>query len=104
MLFSSPEFLFIFLPLCLLAFHLTLWKAGGAAAMGVSVLFSVFFYGWWNPPYLALLLGTIGGNFLFAKRLAFTPSRLLLGMAIVLNLAVLGYFKYRNFFLENVKI
>ncbi len=102
MLFSSPEFLFVFLPLCLLAFHLTLWKAGGAAAMGVSVLFSVFFYGWWNPPYLALLLGSIGGNFLFAKRLAFTPSRLLLGMAIVLNLAVLGYFKYRNFFLENV--
>ncbi len=102
MLFSSPEFLFVFLPLCLLAFHLTLWKAGGTAAMGVSVLFSVFFYGWWNPPYLALLLGSIGGNFLFARRLAVTPSRLLLGLAIVLNLGVLGYFKYRNFFLENV--
>ena len=37
MLFSSPEFLFIFLPLCLLAFHLTLWKAGGTAAGGVVV-------------------------------------------------------------------
>nr|ABZ09807.1 putative MBOAT family protein [uncultured marine microorganism HF4000_APKG8K5] len=102
MLFSSPEFLFVFLPLCLLAFHLTLWKAGGTAAMGVSVLFSVFFYGWWNPPYLVLLLGSIGGNFLFTRRLAIAPSRFLLVFAIVLNLAVLGYFKYRNFFLENV--
>ena len=102
MLFSSPEFLFIFLPLCLLAFHLTLWKAGGTAAMGVSVLFSTFFYGWWNPPYLALLLGSIAGNFLFTRRLVITPSRLLLVLAIILNLAVLGYFKYRNFFLENV--
>ena len=102
MLFSSPEFLFIFLPLCLLAFHLILWKVGGTAAVGVSVLFSAFFYGWWNPPYLALLLGSIAGNFLFTRRLAATPSRLLLGLAIILNLAVLGYFKYRNFFLENV--
>jgi alginate O-acetyltransferase complex protein AlgI len=102
MLFSSPEFLFIFLPLCLLAFHLTLWKAGGTAAMGVSVLFSTFFYGWWNPPYLALLLGSIAGNFLFTRRLAAAPSRFLLVLAIILNLAVLSYFKYRNFFLENV--
>ncbi|HJO89418.1 MAG TPA: MBOAT family O-acyltransferase [Alphaproteobacteria bacterium] len=102
MLFSSPGFLFVFLPLCLLAFHLTLWKAGGTAAMGVSVLFSVFFYGWWNPPYLALLLGSIGGNFLFARRLSRVPSRFLLGLAIIFNLALLGYFKYRNFFLENI--
>ena len=101
MLFSSPEFLFAFLPISLLVFHLGLRFFGAGAALGLSVLLSLFFYGWWNPPYLALLAGSMVVNYALARKLAKMDSLSLLVFGITLNLGVLGYFKYKNFFLEN---
>jgi alginate O-acetyltransferase complex protein AlgI len=102
MLFSSAEFLFLFLPLTLLAFHLLRIYQGGRAAMAATVAASLFFYGWWNPPYLLLIITSIGGNFFYTRALATNPGRWKLLSALGFNLALLGYFKYRNFFLENV--
>ncbi len=102
MLFSSSIFLYAFLPVSLLAFHFSRIRFGGAFALGSAVVFSLFFYGWWNPPFLALLIGSLLVNFFFVRRLALAPSRFILTLAIAINLGVLGYFKYRNFFLENL--
>jgi alginate O-acetyltransferase complex protein AlgI len=101
-LFSSHEFIFGFLPLALLAFHLTRIYFGGRAALGTVAAASLFFYGWWNPPFLALLAGSMAVNYMLARSLTRKPSGRPLLVGIILNLGVLGYFKYRNFFLENL--
>ncbi len=102
MLFSSAEFLFLFLPLVLLGFHLARAYKGGRTAMAIAVAASLFFYGWWNPPYLLLILTSVGVNFFCTRSLVYNPGRTKLYAALGINLALLGYFKYRNFFLENV--
>ncbi len=102
MLFSSHEFLFGFLPVAVIAFHFARKYLPNKAAIGVLALFSFFFYGWWNPPYLALLGGSIIGNFLLARWLSARQNSTVLYLGVTLNLAVLGYFKYRNFFLDNI--
>lgn len=104
MLFSSYEFILIFLPLSLAMFHLVRCYIGGRVAMAVIVGCSLFFYGWWNPPYLLLIVGSIGINFLIARRLIVQPSNGLVTLAVGLNIAAIGYFKYRNFFLENLEL
>ena len=101
MVFTDPIFLFAFLPLALVLFHATRMFVGGREALAVAVLASLIFYGWWNPPYLLLLGGMIGFNYAMAIRLAEHRSGRLLAVAVCVNLLVLGYFKYRNFFLEN---
>ncbi len=102
MLFSSYTFIFIFLPLVLLAFHSVRYFWGGQAAVVVSVAASIIFYGWWNPPYLLLIAVSITANFFWTQALVRTPKKLTLFTALVFNLSLLGYFKYRNFFLENM--
>lgn len=102
MLFTDPIFLFAFLPAALLLFHGARRWLGGQGALAVAVVLSLAFYAWWRPPYLLLLLATLAFNFVMARRLAASPSRLVLGLAVAVNLALLGYFKYRNFFLETV--
>ena len=69
MLFNSFEFLFAFLPISLLAFHLIRIKYGGKLAKGILILLSLAFYAWWNYPYLLLLCGTIAANYGFSHLL-----------------------------------
>lgn len=61
---------------------------------------SLFFYGWWNPVYLVLILASIGANFGLGIQLEKSRSRLWLTLAIAINLGLIGYFKYTNFFVE----
>ena len=104
MLFNSFVFIFLFLPVTLWAFFAigrsshTLGAAWLAAA-------SLFFYGWWNPLYVPLLLGSVTFNFLMGGRIgeATMPRRqYLMAFAVAANLALLGYYKYANFFLASV--
>ena len=101
MVFTDDAFLFGFLPLALLLFHGIRKALGGSAALCAMIGISAVFYAWWNPPYLALLAGSLTFNFAVARRLHDKPSSALLIGAVAVNLALLGYFKYRNFFLEN---
>jgi alginate O-acetyltransferase complex protein AlgI len=100
MLFSSPEFLFGFLPAVIFATILASRIAGKAAAIAVLVLGSLFFYGWWNPWFLLLICGSVVINYLIGRRLVKCPARALLCLGIVLNLGVLCYFKYAGFLLD----
>ena len=107
MLFTDPVFVFGFLPLALLCFHLTLHRVGGEMAINVLVLASLVFYGMWSQIYLLLLVAQLLANWLLAGRIAAlartgSPTGRWLAAGVALNLALLGYFKYRNFFLQTV--
>ena len=105
MLYNSFEFIFVFLPVCLLLYF-------GAAALsrglanGVLCAASLAFYAWWDWKdqgwrNLLLLVGSILVNFAAGALLRRRPSRAALTAAVAANLAVLGYFKYANFALSN---
>tara|TARA_B100001964_G_scaffold151929_1_gene167160 strand:- start:229 stop:1707 length:1479 start_codon:yes stop_codon:yes gene_type:complete len=63
---------------------------------------SLFFYGWWNPAYLGLILGSILFNYAVGVALLGRPNKLTLFLGVAVNLGVLGYFKYANFFIDNI--
>jgi alginate O-acetyltransferase complex protein AlgI len=99
LLFNSYEFLFLFLPVTLAGFF-ALGRRSHALAMGWLVAASLFFYGWWYAPYLALLLISVTFNFsagLTLSRIAAPRRHLALSLAVASNLALLGYFKYAGF-------
>ncbi|NET83882.1 MAG: MBOAT family protein [Moorea sp. SIO1F2] len=107
MLFNSPEFIFLFLPLTLFFFFMLGRKGYYQGAIAFLVAASLLFYAWWNPPYLALLIFSIFFNYTvgsaLSKRLILSVSpKLLLVLGIAVNLALIGYFKYANFFVYNV--
>ena len=102
MLFSSFTFLFQFLPATVLAFAAARRHSPRA---GILVLAgaSLFFYGAWRPVYLVLLIASIAGNFLCGLRMQDPRHRRALGvLGVVLNLALLGTFKYTNFLFETL--
>jgi len=108
MLFNSYGFIFVFLPLTLLAFHGFTAQGFYRPAFAVLTLASLIFYAWWSVTGLALLLVLIVCNYaltrlLIASRIA-RPwrAKMILIAALAFNLGVLGYFKYRNFFIANV--
>jgi D-alanyl-lipoteichoic acid acyltransferase DltB (MBOAT superfamily) len=101
MLFNSYAFVFLFLPVVLLVF-MRLEESRREMAITWLVCASLFFYGWWNPIYLLLLLGSMTFNFLLGARLQKIPRKALLVFGIVGNLALLGWFKYANFFVDTL--
>ncbi|MGC9502626.1 MBOAT family O-acyltransferase [Baaleninema sp.] len=103
MLFNSYTFIFAFLPVALIGFFAINRWGYARLAIGWLVAASLFFYGWWNPPYLLLLLFSIVfnyavGRFLSRDRLNDGPRKWGLIGGIAVNLALIGYFKYANFF------
>lgn len=103
MLFNSHEFIFIFLPVTLFIFYLLSKRIGHEIAMVWLVLASLFFYAWWNPVYIWLILLSMLFNYGMGLVLSATRGRpSLLAIGVVANLALLGYFKYANFFVNNV--
>jgi alginate O-acetyltransferase complex protein AlgI len=113
MLFHSPEFLFGFLPAVLLLFFLAA-RVGPRLAIAWLALASLFFYGWWNPWWLPLMLASIGFNFAAGRALAAhgdasalgvlnrVPRGVLLAAAIGVNVALLLHYKYAGFLLDNL--
>lgn len=105
MLFSSQPFIILFLPLSLwLYFKAANSSAGGAHRLRLSALFlaSTIFYAWWDLRFVPLLLGTVAINWLLVKWHFRTGQKSPLVVGVVANLAVLGLFKYANFFAESV--
>ena len=101
MLFSSLVFVWFFLPTVFLLYHLLPWKKGKDL---VLLLASLFFYAWGEPRYILLMLASIGINYLFGLALARAGGkgrrRLLLLFCLAVDLGLLGYFKYFNFFAQ----
>jgi alginate O-acetyltransferase complex protein AlgI len=98
MLFNSFKFIFVFLPITMLGFHL-LGRHGRRPVMAWLALCSVVFYAYWNVLFVLFLLGSIITNYLVSRAIASAPEtsslrRRLLAVGIVLNLLALFYFKY----------
>ena len=105
MLFNSHEFLFAFLPVTLAGCFLLARFAGPQAAQLWLTAASVYFYASWNLKYLPLLAVSIAFNCLIARWMLTMPEdrrRWPLRLAIVIDLALLGYYKYANFFVDTV--
>jgi alginate O-acetyltransferase complex protein AlgI len=107
MLFHSQPFILGFLPACLAGCFMLSRFAGRGWALAWLLATSLFFYGWWNPPFVLLLLGSIGANYALGQRilhLARTGRRIAtrcwLTIGIAGNLALLGWFKYADFLLH----
>lgn len=107
MLFNSYPFLFLYLPVVFVGFFWLAKHSHRLAALWLAAA-SVFFYGYWNPAFVKLLLESIVFNYTAGYQIGHTnahkPVRanLLLTGAVCANLALLGYFKYANFFLGSV--
>lgn len=104
MLFNSIEFIFLFLPV-VVAVDLLCWRLGLERLAIVWLLgASLFFYCWWDPRYGLLLGASILVNYGFGWLLGNPGTRRLsvLWLGIGFNLALLGYYKYANFFVDNV--
>lgn len=101
MLFSSIPFLYYFLPVVLILYFL----APGKCKNTVLLLASLFFYGWGEPKLLLLMLFTIALFYLCGLAIdrAEEPRRrkLWLTISVVISLALLGLFKYADFFIAS---
>lgn len=104
MLFNSYIFIFLFLPMTLSVF---LWLSRHQYETAIIlwlIASSFFFYAWWNPIYLLLLISSIIINYLLGRFITQFAhfAKLLLGIGIIANLAVLFYYKYANFLVDNL--
>jgi alginate O-acetyltransferase complex protein AlgI len=100
MLFNSFEFIFVFLPITLAGFTIvSMFFDAPAARVVWLALASLAFYGYWNQSFLLVIAISMVVNFGFANVIAtFKGSaRLHLFVAVVANLAALGFYKYANF-------
>lgn len=108
MLFNSYVFIAAFLPLTLGGFALAS-RAGPQAVIAWLVVASLVFYGWWNPAFVALLLGSITANYAASRlilHLASRPrwQRTVLAAAIAANLSALFWCKYLAAFLDFLRL
>lgn len=98
MLFSSVVFIFMFLPVTLLGFHLTS-KIGQRMEFVWLAAASLFFYGYWDAKYLSVLIGSILLNFWFSRLIAGAGDnesvrRLWVFAGVGANLLLLVWYKY----------
>jgi len=101
-LFNSFPFIFAFLPITVLGYEL-LRRRGLRRATHIWLIgASCVFYAYWNATFLGLLFVSIVVNFAIGRKLQAKPSQFWLVVGLVWNLALLGYFKYANFFIDNV--
>jgi D-alanyl-lipoteichoic acid acyltransferase DltB (MBOAT superfamily) len=108
MLFNSYEYIFFFLPITFFIYFFLLNKRIITGAKGFLVFASLFFYSWWNPIYLPIILISMLFNYTVGNILnkdashAKISKKNILLFGILSNIALLGYFKYADFFIENV--
>ncbi|HUQ95546.1 MAG TPA: MBOAT family protein [Bryobacteraceae bacterium] len=109
MLFNSLEFIFLFLPVVWIIFHL-LVRNRAAWAIPFLAFASLLFYAWWDYRFVALLLASVLANYLIGRVIVAgrigrievaRKSALIVGIAA--NLAAISYYKYANFFLDSLR-
>jgi alginate O-acetyltransferase complex protein AlgI len=105
MLFNSYEFILAFLPLTFsLYFYLNRLKLIQGAQVFLA-LASLFFYSWWNIEYLPLIVFSVIINYQISHLInKLSIKKALLVFGVIFNLLLLGYFKYSDFFLQNINL
>lgn len=104
MVFSSTIFLLYFLPIFLVVYYLADKKYKNYVALAASI----FFYAWGAPKFIFVVLGSVIADFYIVRMMYDSTNikrkRLCLSLSVILNLGLLVYFKYSNFFVENINI
>lgn len=106
----SIGFIALFLPLAIILYFLLTKTGHGRVALAGLIGMSLWFAGWRTVSDAELLLLSIVGNFLLGLSIHRytlgheTTRTVLLTVGVLMNLSVLGYFKYSTFFLENVHL
>ena len=108
MLFNSYIYILAFLPVTLLGYYLLAGQSDRMSRIWL-VAASLIFYGYWVPAYLTLILVSMSGNYILATSImrlregkGGAGSRILPCIGLVFNLGLLGYYKYADFFINNV--
>lgn len=103
MLFNSWEFIF-FLTVVFALFWSIFYKKRSLQNIFIIVI-SYIFYGWWDWRFLGLIAFSSGADYVLGLKMGFASDvkikRLFLGLSLVINLGVLGFFKYYNFFVKS---
>ena len=110
MLFNSYIFIFIFLPAVFFIYFGLILNKKNYLAKCWLVIASLFFYGWWNIYFLPILIVSILVNFSITRKIQSLkknkndakPRKIFFLAGLLFNIAFLGYFKYRDFFLETI--
>lgn len=111
MLFNSYEYIFFFLPVVFFIYFYLNSKRLTEEAKGFLVLSSLFFYSWWNVAYLPIILSSmvvnyaVGRSFIKERKQILKrelSNKTILIFGIIFNISLLGYFKYADFFIENI--
>lgn len=103
MLFNSYLFLFLFLPVTLAGYRLLQGRGRARGALGWLTAASLFYYGWWDPRYLALILASVAFNFGLGRALQGRHrSSALVALGVAVNLGALAWFKYAGFLVANL--
>lgn len=106
MLFNSYIFIFIFLPITLLGWYILNAKQKYRMALYFLTGMSLWFYGYFNYYYLLIIVASILGNYLLSYLMSYVKTkvgnRIGLAAGLLFNLGLLFYFKYYDFFIENM--
>jgi len=105
MSFTSLQFIFAFLPLSFIGFALVQRFLGAKMGINFLALASLVFYGMWGAPLLLILLTSMAFNFTIGNTLPSlsadrSKQKNLFTVAVIVNLVMLGYLKYTNFFVD----
>jgi alginate O-acetyltransferase complex protein AlgI len=107
MLFSSYTFLLVLLPITLLVYYL-ISKSRHSRIFGIIwlIIASLVFYAWANPYYLVLLISSVVFNYIIGIKIGSTHhpkhNKIYTTAGVTANILLLIYFKYTNFFLDNI--
>lgn len=107
MLFNSIVFIYLFLPVIGLVYFFLNKNKYIYAGKIFLILASLFFYGYWNYKYVPLIILSIIINFTLGTMMNVKTGKInkyILGFGILINLVVLGYYKYADFFIETVNV
>lgn len=107
MLFNSIVFIFAYLPIVLIGYYAISASPFNFVRLQFLALASLVFYGYWAPEYVILIVFAMCVNYVIAlimsrERTLDSTRKLLVSIGIIFNLGLLFYFKYFNFFIDNV--
>lgn len=109
MLFNSYIFILFFLPMAIIGFFGLNYIKQNTLAKIYLIACSLWFYGYFNPWYLWIISGSVLVNYGISKGFSFFNhksgiKKLLLFLGVIFNLALIFYFKYYDFFIENINV
>lgn len=107
MVFSSYIFILAFLPVVVAGYYGLSHLKNGIYQRMFLLAASLYFYGYYNVNYLILIIASMIINYVVASQIQKTegtPAKVFLTIGVLMNVGLIGYFKYYDFFVENINL